>query len=219
MNQIIENRRDFLKRAGFLAASLPLIVGCKNEIFSQNEDILSLIKKNAVQHDGEWNGAKDAPQNVSWLTDLAKDSDKGERIKIYGTIYEADGKTPAPNILIYLYHTDTDGFYGKNQNEHRHGHFRNWMLTDSKGRYEFTSIKAGQYPQRIDPAHIHITLTGINFREDWSDEIWFEGDDRINSELIQKRVLGKGGFQPIIKLEKNSNGILVGKRDMKLWKV
>lgn len=219
MKQILENRRDFLKRTGLLAVSLPLIIGCKNEISAKEEDILSLIKKNAVQYDGEWNGAKDAPQNITWQANLVNNSDKGERIKINGTIFQEDGKTPAPNVLIYFYHTDIDGFYGKSNEEHRHGRFRSWVLTDKKGRYEFTSIKAGQYPQRTDPAHIHFTLTSLNLQEYWTEDIWFEGDDRINAQNISKYVKSEGNFYPILKLKKDENGILNGTRNFLLKKV
>ena len=59
---------------------------------------------------------------------------------ISGTVFQTDGKTPAPNTLIYLYHTDMYGIYGRGS-EHKHGRFRGWMLTDAKGKYEFRSIR------------------------------------------------------------------------------
>jgi len=35
----------------------------------------------------------------------------GARIKWTGVVYKPDGKTPAPDVLIYYYHTNTDGIY------------------------------------------------------------------------------------------------------------
>ena len=221
MNQSTENRREFLRRASMAAVAFPLLLNCKSHTLAQknNEDILSLIKKNADASPGvNWCGAIDAPENVSWKTALSKKFDKEEPLIISGTVYETDGKTPAPNVLIYFYHTDGEGFYGRGNGEVRHGHFREWMLTNNQGAYEFSSIKPAPYPNRTQSAHIHMTLTGKNFKEDWIDSILFEGDKFITA---QERVTAgkKGGFNPILKLEKGANGILQAVRDIRLWKI
>lgn len=218
MNQIIENRRDFIKRTGLLAVSLPLIMGCKSETFAENsnEDILSLIKKNAVQYDGEWNGAKNAPKDVSWKTVLSNNEDKGEKMLISGTVFQSDGKTPAPNVLIYIYHTDIEGYYGRND-EHKHGRYRGWMLTDKQGRYEFQTIKPAPYPENRFAAHIHTTLTTQTMKEDWIDNYLFEGDKLISAR--ERQDAGKkGGFNPILKLEKGKNGIWTSTRNIQLMR-
>ncbi|HRH43863.1 MAG TPA: hypothetical protein PKY82_19685 [Pyrinomonadaceae bacterium] len=214
MSQSTENRREFLQRASLLAA-IPFIVNCKS-VGADNSDNLSLIKKNAVSPTNEWSGAFDAPADVSWRTVLSKDSDTGEKLLISGTVFEADGKTPAPNVLIYFYHTDIEGYYGRN-GEPRHGRYRGWMLTDAKGRYEFQTIKPAPYPGRSFAAHIHTTITTKELKEDWIDNYLFEGDKLI-SEQERQEAGKKGGFNPILTLEKNANGIWHAKRDIKLWK-
>lgn len=216
MNKSIENRRNFLKRASLATLSLPLLLNCKSNTLAQNDsDILGLIKKNAVPNTGEWNGAKDAPKDVSWKTVLSNETDKGEKMIISGTVFQADGKTPAPNVLIYLYHTDIYGYYGKN-GEHRHGRYRGWMLTDAKGRYEFQTIKPAPYPENRFAAHIHTTITTANLNEDWIDNYLFEGDTLISAR--ERSEAGKkGGFDPILKLEKSVNGIWQATRNIQLW--
>ena len=220
MNQQIENRRNFLKRASIAALAFPFLINCKSDTLAQKVGSeLSLIKKNAITSPAEnWCGALDAPDNVSWKTALSKKSDKDEPMIISGTVYEADGKTAAPNVLIYFYHTDSEGFYGRGNGEIRHGHFRGWMLTGAGGKYEFSSIKPASYPNYKNPAHVHMTLTGKNFKEDWIDSIWFESDKFITAEA-RKDLTGKGGFNPIIKLEKDADGIWRGARDIQLSKV
>ena len=218
MNQKDENRREFLKRATVAAFALPLLINCKSDTLAQksNESILDLLKKNAVQNNGEWNGAKDAPTDVSWKTILSKDADKSEKMLISGTVFEADGKTPAPNVLIYLYHTDIEGFYGRN-GEPKHGRYRGWMLTNAQGKYEFQTIKPAPYPENRFAAHIHTTLTTKTIKEDWIDNYLFEGDTLISPR--ERETAGKkGGFQPILKLEKSANGIWQATRDIQLWK-
>jgi len=221
MNHLTENRRDFLKRASMAAMVFPLLMGCKADILAQPDktSVLSLIKKNAnTLAEINWCGAIDAPDNVSWKTALAKKSDTDEAVLISGTVFQADGKTPAPNILIYFYHTDSTGYYGRVRGQPRHGHLRGWLLTRADGRYEFTSIKPAPYPNRTEAAHIHMTLTGTNFNEDSIDSILFEGDTFITPR--ERDMAGrKGGFHPIVKLENGPNGILRAARDIQLWKI
>jgi protocatechuate 3,4-dioxygenase beta subunit len=220
MNQQTENRRDFLKRASVVAAAFPFLLGCKGDTLAQKSEtgVLSLIKKNAMPAGIEGMGAIEVPGTVSRKTVLSKKSDKDEPMIISGTVFQSDGKTPAPNVLIYFYHTDSEGIYGRGNGEHKHGHFRGWMLTDAKGRYEFSSIKPASYPNRTFAAHVHMTLTGVNFKEDWIDSILFEGDKFISAQ--ERNTAGKkGGFNPILKLEKDASGILRGVRDIQLWKV
>jgi protocatechuate 3,4-dioxygenase beta subunit len=220
MSQFAENRRDFLQRAALAALAFPFLLSCKSSTLAQKTEtgILSRIRKNAVPFDGEWNGAKDAPVDVSRSAVLSKKTGEGEPIIISGTVFAAEGGLPAPNILIYLYHTDTEGFYGRKNGEHRHGRFRGWLLTDDKGRYEFRTIKAAPYPQNRSAAHIHMTLTGADFKEDWIDSILFEGD-RLISAREREAAGKKGGFNPILKLARGADGALRGTRDIRLWKM
>lgn len=221
MKHLIENRREFLHRLT-ISAAFPFLLNCKSEILAQrsSKDILNSMRKNAdLRKDcGNWCGsAHEAPNDVTQKAVLAEEKDAGEKLLISGTVFQKDGKTPAPNILIYAYHTNAQGFYGRGNGEHPHGKHHGWMLTDSQGRYEFRTIKPAPYPIRDTPAHIHFTITGENFKEDWIDDIWFEGDQLITPEIKKKQLSGKGGFEPILKLEKNSDGILYGVRNIRLY--
>ncbi|MFN0278279.1 MAG: intradiol ring-cleavage dioxygenase [Pyrinomonadaceae bacterium] len=215
MLNILENRREFLQQLSMAAVAVPFLIGCRAETFAQNDSaILRRIKQNALPTGGEWSGAIDAPADVSWKTTLAKATDEGEPMIISGTIFAKESKTPAPNILIYLYHTDMYGIYGRS-GQHRHGKFRGWMLTDDKGRYEFRSIRPASYPNSTQSQHVHMTLTSVDHNEDWIDSILFEGDKFITTR--ERGTAGKkGGFNPIVTLEKGSNGIFSARRDIQL---
>lgn len=214
MTYVPETRRDFVKNAALAALGLPLLYACRTETLAQRNDghILTLLKRNARELGAEGMGAIDVPADVSWTTKFAVGKDEGEPMLISGTVYTAEGK-PAPNTLIYFYHTDKFGIYGR-EGQHKHGKYRSWLLTDDKGRYEFHSIRPASYPNTTFAAHIHMTVTTTAQREDWIDSILFEGDKFISAR--EREMAGKrGGFDPIVKLE-TASGVWRGVRDIKL---
>lgn len=211
----IENngRRSFLLSAAAFAV-LPLVPGCRPDVSAQraDADIRRRLLQNAISDAGcEWCGARDVPETVAAKAVIAGSEEQGERLIISGRVFRSDAKTPAPNTLIYLYHTDLDGIYGRGS-EHKHGRFRGWLLTDAEGRYEFETIKPAPYPARRTAAHIHMTVTTPETREDWIDSILFEGDSLITA---RERASRKGGFNPILTLERKG-GVLAGIRDIAL---
>src|SRR5688500_14803421 len=216
MQHLIEDRRSFLRRSSLAMAALPLLVGCKSDTFAveSSSDILTQLKKNARGRAAEGMGAIDVPDNVSWRTAFKVGADDGEPMIISGTVYRPDGKTVAPNTLIYFYHTDKFGIYGR-AGQPQHGRFRGWMLTDEKGRYEFASIRPASYPNSTQSQHIHMTVTILDKREDWIDSILFEGD-RFLTQREREAAGRRGGFQPIVTLTKGKDGIMHATRDIRL---
>jgi protocatechuate 3,4-dioxygenase, beta subunit len=216
MIDIDSSRRDFIKQAIVTAAAFPLLLSCRSQALAGDDtaSILARLKKNAQPRGAEAMGAIDVPDSVSWRTAFPLAADDGEPMIIYGTVFKADGRTPAPNTLIYFYHTDKYGIYGR-EGQPKHGRFRGWMLTDAKGRYEFSSIRPASYPNSTQSQHVHMTITTVDSREDWIDSILFEGD-----RLITARERGwsgkRGGFNPIVTLEKGKDGISRATRNIQL---
>lgn len=212
----ITSRREFIQ-FGLMGLASPMLFGCDTQLNAQRreDDLRPQLLNNAIKDTGvSWCGARDLPEKVSSNAILATSSDKGERLMIGGTVYAADGKTVAPNALIYLYHTDIYGIY-RRDGEHRHGRYRAWLLTDDKGRYSFETIRPASYPDTTIAAHVHMTVTTVKQKEDWIDSILFEGDKFI-SRSEQLNAGKKGGFQPIITLTRRSDGKFYGVRDIQL---
>lgn len=216
MMNTAQTRRDFLRNVSLSAAALPLLLNCNGLAQASDEkaSILDRLRKNAQPRGAEAMGAIEVPDTVSWRTAFPVTADDGEPMVISGTVYRPDGKTPAPNTLIYFYHTDKYGIYGRD-GQPKHGRFRGWMLTDKKGRYEFSSIRPASYPNSTQSQHVHMTVTGLEAREDWIDSILFEGDRFLTAR--ERQTSGRrGGFNPIVTLAKGRDGIMRGTRDIQM---
>jgi len=155
-----------------------------------------------------------APKNINWQTTITSKDEKGEPLIMSGTIYQADGVTPAEGVVLFVYHTDSTGYYNKEDDAYN-PRLRGWMKTGKDGKYEFKTIKPAPYPKRTTPAHIHAQIYSSQIREYAIDEYWFEGDPFITPEEKAK-LTGRGGFNSIIKLTRGDDGILRGVRNIKL---
>ncbi len=144
-----ENRRQFIKHAFIFAIALPPVVALNSSRQAQTKKRPS---KRIVGGgcDGCESIYEGMPQQLSWQTAIASASEPGERMEIGGIIYQVDGKTPAPNVILYLWHTDAKGYYSPAPNTtgfaRRHGHLRGWLRTNLNGEYKFTTIKPASYP-------------------------------------------------------------------------
>jgi len=137
------------------------------------------------------------------------------KLKLYGKVYQSDGKTPASDVILYIYHTDRKGIYPKVGNEKgwakRHGFLRGWAKTDEKGRYTFFTFRPASYPGRTEPEHIHLTVKEPGKIAYYLDDYVFE-DDPILTSAKQAKLSNRGGtgiVKPIL-----SNGIWLIERDL-----
>jgi protocatechuate 3,4-dioxygenase, beta subunit len=156
------------------------------------------------------------PTLLAKETKLNDASEPGEPMVITGTIFKSDGRTAAPNIILYVYHTDNTGEYTPSQGQRdarRHGHLRGWIKTDASGQYKISSIRPAPYPGRQAPAHIHPIVQEPDGRFYWIDEYLFEDDPLVTAE-VRKNERKRGG-NGIIALKK-VNGVWEGKRDIVL---
>ncbi|MFN0085816.1 MAG: intradiol ring-cleavage dioxygenase [Blastocatellia bacterium] len=157
------------------------------------------------------------PKTLGWETTIGGANEPGEPMEISGTIYQADGKTPAAGVILYVYQTNAAGVYAAAPGQtaaRRHGALRGWMKTDAAGRYRFRSIRPAAYPGRTDPAHIHPTIKEPDKNEYYIDEYRFD-DDPLLTPRERAREEKRGG-SGIIALTKNAQGGWLGRRDIVL---
>jgi len=152
---------------------------------------------------------KDAPSKIT----IADKEEPGERLIVAGRVFGPDGVTPLAGASVYVYHTDVKGYYSP-ANDNRNPRLRGYLRTDARGRYEFSTIKPGPYPNNRIPAHIHYVVTAAGFSERIF-EIVFEGDSNIDDKVRKEAASEWSGFS-LRRLEKDNQGGWHCTQDIKL---
>jgi protocatechuate 3,4-dioxygenase, beta subunit len=153
---------------------------------------------------------KNAPSTIT----VAARDEPGERLIVAGRVFGADGVTALAGASVYVYHTDVKGYYSPGTNDNRKPRLRGYMRTDAQGRYEFSTIKPGPYPNSRIPAHIHYVVTAAGFSERIF-EIVFEGDPHLDDRVRREAANEWSGFS-LRRLEKDNQGAWRCTQDVKL---
>ncbi len=137
------------------------------------------------------------PEKIESIDSSAGWSQKGQKLLITGTIYKLDGKTPAPDVILYYYHTDITGIYagkqGLNPRVVRHGYIRGWVKSDINGKYAIYTVRPAPYPNTNFEAHIHPCIKEPNIdKEYYIDEFVFDDDKLLTGEK-RKKLPNRGG--------------------------
>jgi len=126
---------------------------------------------------------------------ITTDTIPGRKIKVIGTIKNAEGK-PVAGALVYLYHTDARGWYAAdaphvsmNEVDMRHARLFGYVQTDKDGKFELHTIKPSGYPQSDLPAHIHVHIDANDYQS-FVTEFLFDDDQRLVGKIRENsRVL------------------------------
>ena len=137
------------------------------------------------------------------------------KLSITGTVYQADGITPAENIILYFYQTNRGGIYKPNPKASgwakTHGQHRGWVKTNNSGEYTLYTFRPAAYPNRREPEHIHLTVEEPETNAYYLDSFVFD-DDPLLTNSKRDNLLNRGG-SGIMRLQFN-NGLFVAKRDI-----
>ena len=138
------------------------------------------------------------PKNISSIDTSSGWNEEGQKLIITGTTFQLDGKTPAPNVVIYYWQTDNNGYYSPkaemDEKAKKHGHIRGWVKTDANGKYTIKTIRPAPYPNDILPAHIHLSIKEPDIENEYyTDEINFDDDKLLIPHLKKYRQENRGG--------------------------
>lgn len=137
------------------------------------------------------------PEKINSVDTSAGWTQIGQKLLINGKILKPDGKTPASDVILYYYHTDTKGHYANkpelDKRVARHGYIRGWVKSDKNGNYSIYTVRPGSYPNSNSSAHIHPSIKEPNpINEYYIDEFVFD-DDSLLTKRQRKKLENRGG--------------------------
>jgi protocatechuate 3,4-dioxygenase beta subunit len=128
------------------------------------------------------------PKNIQSVDTSSAWHEKGQRLLVTGKVVKLDGITPAPNVIVYYWQTDSNGYYsnGKGKSK-KHGHIRGWVKSDKQGNYSIYTIRPVPYPNRDIPAHIHLSIKEPQIADEYyTDGLVFADDIKLTSDKRNK---------------------------------
>ncbi|GHB64338.1 hypothetical protein GCM10007390_17780 [Persicitalea jodogahamensis] len=133
------------------------------------------------------------------------------KLALTGTVYKNDGRTPAPNVIVYYWQTDERGFYSNNGelqgDAARHGSRRGWLKTGADGSYALYTNQPAPYPNRDIPAHIHLSVKEPGIADEYYvDELVFDDDPLLTT--ARRKALENRGGSGVLRPRKEGNALL-----------
>lgn len=138
-------------------------------------------------------------------TDTIADFDsKPNKLRISGTIFLSDKKTPAKDVLLYVYQPDEDGNYEmkKDDKHKRYVHHRGWIKTDADGRYTFYTFMPGKFQRTKELKQIHRIIKEPG-KPEYDMVSFFFNDDPLLPELTL--ACRAKAVQSMLRLEKEGD--------------
>jgi len=125
-----------------------------------------------------WERAQlERPRTLASRARIATAGEPGIPMVIAGRLYERDGRSPAPDIIVFAYHTDVQGLYDVRSNGPHSWRLKGWAVTGTDGRFVFDTIRPAPYPSRREPAHVHVSFEGPRLQRRWGGLLL--GDDPL----------------------------------------
>jgi protocatechuate 3,4-dioxygenase beta subunit len=142
---------------------------------------------------------------------------KENKLKVYGIIYESDGKTPASDVILYIEQADEQGnFEVIKEDNKRYVHNRGWVKTDDEGRYTFFTYIPGNDRRYNQLQQLFPIIKEPSKREYQIASLLFDKDPLLTNGC-RKRMAKKGDLSRILKLQKKEDGIFAVQKDIVLY--
>lgn len=140
------------------------------------------------------------PARLTSVARIAPEHEPGTPLVIAGRVYQADGRTPAPGITVFAYHTDRTGVYDARTNGPHSWRLSGWAISDAAGRFEFHTIRPGAYPGTTEPQHVHFSIEGPSVPRQSPVALEFADDPLVTerARAESQRAGMFGGVRPVV---------------------
>lgn len=140
---------------------------------------------------------------------------KPNKLKISGTIFQADGVTPASDVILYIYQPDENGNYEMKRDafNKRYVYHRGWIKTNADGHYTFYTFMPGKYLHTKELKQIHRIIKQPGKAEYDMDAFFFNDDPLIPDLTLACRARA---VRTMLRLEQQKNGMYVASKDIVL---
>ncbi len=177
------------------------------------------VTGNGSRQDCDGCGVREAPENLRTSATIPPSGEPGTPLVISGTVFLADGRTPAAGVIVYAYHTNAEGRYPKRGDEtgyaRWHGYLRGWVITGPDGRFEFRTIRPGTYPEGGEPAHLHMEVRPSGKTQGYAIADLVDERDPLVTAGYRARASRSGG-SGIVRFIRNVDGTWRAKRNIVL---
>lgn len=175
--------------------------------------ILDDVPSNYKKQNPIYNIAEHHLNNIDTVPDFKT---KLNKLKITGTIFQSDGKTPAKDVVLFIYQPDEEGNYEikKDSNRNRYVYHRAWIKTDADGHYTFYTFMPGKYLRSKELKQIHRVIKEPGKAELDMTSFFFNDDPLIPDLTLACRAKA---VQSMLRLEKEGD-MYVAVKDIKLSK-
>ncbi|MBO6606396.1 hypothetical protein [Psychroserpens sp.] len=138
---------------------------------------------------------------------------KSDKLKLSGTVYLSDGKTPAKDVIVYIEQADEFGNFDlKKHNDKRYVENRGWVLTDANGNYTFyTYIPGGDRRYKM-LQQLFVSVKAPNSSE-YNIESFLFNDDPLLTKQCRKKINKKGDPSRIL-TPKKEGALFVAQKDI-----
>jgi protocatechuate 3,4-dioxygenase beta subunit len=123
------------------------------------------------------------PARVTSTERIAPASEPGIPFVARGMVVDPAGK-PLAGVDVFAYQTDSTGIYAP-PGAADPWRLKGWAVTDAQGRFEFRTIRPGNYPGNQIAAHIHLSFVAGCCGRQWS-EVMFD-DDPVATPAYRQR--------------------------------